>query len=317
VSENGRGGLALLGELVWEARRTARARGWTHARRVAAHVVSVGNLTVGGAGKTTLVRHLAGVAAASGIRTAVVCRRYRPGPLGVSDEEQLLRTALPGVAIHAGSRKVELAARAAAEGARVVIVDDGFSHWALARDVEIVLVDAREPLETQRLLPGGRMREPWRALARADFVVASRLDHGESPDEILRWLGAHAPAARLAAGRHEVTGARGLVSGPAAVGGRVRVVTGTGHPESVARTAREAGFEVVTLAAHRDHHWFSKAEAERESRAAERERARVLLTAKDAVRWPLADDPLVLEVAWRWVCGGAEVERAVLLGASS
>ena len=82
------------------------------------------------------------------------------------------------------------------------------------------------------------------------------------------------------------------------------MVTGTGHPGSVARTATEAGFEVTALAAYRDHHWFSAAEAAREARSAEHDRARVLLTAKDAVRWPLADDPLVLEVAWRWVCGG-------------
>jgi len=314
VSVAGREGLARLGELAWEARRTAWARGWQRARRVDARVVSVGNLTVGGAGKTTLVRHLAAISAATGTPTAVVCRRYRPGPEGVSDEERLLAHALPGVALHAGKRKVDLAAAAAAGGARVVIVDDGFSHWALARDVEIVLVDVREPLSAQRLLPGGRLREPWRALQRADFVIASRLDAGESPDAALAWLRDRAPAARFAAGRHAVTGVRGLTSGPAPVAGRVRVVTGTGHPESVARTAREAGLEVVTLAAYRDHHWFTRAEAERETRAAAGDGARVLLTAKDAVRWPLADDPLVLEVEWRWVRGGEAVERAVTGG---
>ena len=311
MSAAGRAGLARLGERVWEARRAVWARGWQRARRVDARVVSVGNLTVGGAGKTTLVRHLAAVSAATGAPTAVVCRRYRPGPEGTSDEERLLTRALPGVAIHAGTRKVDLAAAAAAAGARVVVVDDGFSHWALARDVEIVMVDVREPLAEQRMLPGGRLREPWRALQRADFVVASRLDEGESPDGAFAWLRDHAPAARLAAGRHAVTGVRGLASGPAAFGGRVRVVTGTGHPESVARTARAAGFEVTALAAYRDHHWFSRAEAERETRAAGADHARVLLTAKDAVRWPLADDPLVLEVEWRWVRGGEAVERAV------
>lgn len=304
--------LARLGELAWEARRAAWARGWQRPRRVGARVVSVGNLTVGGAGKTTLVRHLAAVATASGTPTAVVCRRYRPGPEGAGDEERLLARALPGVAIHAGKKKVDLALAAAVGGARVVIVDDGFSHWALARDVEIVLVDVREPLAGQRLLPGGRLREPWRALQRADFVIASRLDEDESAGDALAWLHDHAPAARLAAGRHAVTGVRGLASGPVPIGGRVRVVTGTGHPESVARTARAAGFEVTALAAYRDHHWFTRAEAEQETRAAAAEGARVLLTAKDAVRWPLAGDPLVLEVEWRWVTGGEAVERAVL-----
>src|SRR6185503_3253444 len=95
-----------------------------------------------------------------------------------------------------------------------------------------------------RMLPAGLLREPWRALQRADFVVASRLARGEDPAPILEWLGRRAPAARLAAGRHEVSGVRTLAGNPVAAAGRVRVVTGTGNPDAVVRTAREAGFEV-------------------------------------------------------------------------
>jgi len=306
--------LAGIGERIWEARRAAWARGWRRPERVAARVVSVGNLTVGGAGKTTLALHLAALAAARGRATAVVCRRYRPGPGGEGDEERLLREALPGVRVHAGRRKLDLARAAAAAGARLVVVDDGFSHWALERDLDLVLVEARDCGGGGRMLPGGRLREPWRALQRASFVIASRLDPGADPGAALEWLARRAPGAGLAAGRHAVRGVRTLAGEASKPEGRVRVVTATGNPGAVARTAREAGFESATLSAYRDHHWFTPAEVERERRAAEREGARLLLTPKDAVRWPRTpgDGTLVLEVAWSWIAGGEAVERAVL-----
>ncbi|HET7224425.1 MAG TPA: tetraacyldisaccharide 4'-kinase, partial [Candidatus Eisenbacteria bacterium] len=96
--------------------------------------------------------------------------------------------------------------------------------------------------------------------------------------------------------------------------GAVRVVTATGHPAAVERSAREAGFEIAGVSAYRDHHAFTAAEAGRERAAARAAGARVLITAKDAVRWPrVADegDVRVLEVHWRWVCGGERVERMV------
>jgi tetraacyldisaccharide-1-P 4'-kinase len=81
----------------------------------------------------------------------------------------------------------------------------------------------------------------------------------------------------------------------------------------VARTAREAGLEVCALARYQDHHWFSAAEARREVESARRERARVLLTPKDEIRWPGARDDgrLVMDVEWQWVTGGESLERAV------
>ncbi|HEV2104113.1 MAG TPA: tetraacyldisaccharide 4'-kinase, partial [Candidatus Eisenbacteria bacterium] len=119
----------------------------------------------------------------------------------------------------------------------------------------------------------------------------------------------------LAAARHQVTGVRTLAGATVAARGPARVVTATGNPEAVAASAREAGFAPVTLAAYRDHHWFGAAEARRERAAAAG--ATLLLTAKDAVRWPAAagaDGVAVLEVAWRWRAGGERVERLVFEG---
>jgi len=310
-------GAALYGA-GWEARRRAYARGWLSPRRVAARVISIGNLTVGGTGKTTLTLHLARQSIARGLRYAVVCRDYRADRSGLSDEARLFREALdaPGdERVFVGSRKRDQAAAAAAAGFGTVLVDDGFSTWSLERDLDVVLLDARDLWGGQALLPAGRLREPRRALQRAGVVVVSRLAAGEAPGPLLAEVAAYAPGALLAAGRHRVQGVVPLdPSAPPPASRRVRVVTGTGHPRAVAETAREAGFEVATLSAYRDHHWFSAGEVRRELAAARAQDAVVLLTSKDAVRWRVhgqAGGALELRVDWEWVCGGDEVERRV------
>ncbi len=311
-------GAALYGA-AWEARRGVYARGWLRPRRVPARVVSLGNLTVGGTGKTTLALHLAALARARGVRCAVVCRDYRPDRDGLSDEAHLYRRALGGDAggpVFVGPRKRAGAAAAAAAGYRLVLVDDGFSTWSLERDLDVVLLDAGDPWGGGRLLPAGRLREPRRALQRAEVVVVTRLAPGQDPAPLLAEARAYAPAATLAAGRHAVRGVSPLdPDAPPPAGERVRVVTGTGNPRAVVASAREAGLEVTALAAYRDHHWFRAAEARHELAAARREGASVLLTEKDAVRWPATGDPApvrVLRVAWTWVLGGEAVERRVL-----
>jgi tetraacyldisaccharide 4'-kinase len=306
---------AALYGAAWEARRRAYASGLLAPRPVGARVVSVGNLTVGGTGKTTLTLHLARLALARGVDAAVVCRRYRPGPGGFGDEERLYASALGGPRVAAGSDKRALAARTAAAGRELVLVDDGFSHWPLARDLDIVMIDAQDPWGGGRLLPAGRLREPRRALQRAGVVVVSRLAPGEPVAPHLEDVRRYAPGAVLAAGRHRVSGVRALDGRSGEASGAVRVVTATGNPDAVGRTAREAGFEVTRLSSYRDHHWFGEREAHAEIEAARRDGARVLLTAKDEVRWPPSartPEVLVLEVTWEWVAGGTAVERRVL-----
>jgi tetraacyldisaccharide 4'-kinase len=312
---------ATLYGVAWEARRAAYARGWLRPRRVAARVISIGNLTVGGTGKTTLTLHLTRRAIACGIRCAVVCRAYHADRSGMSDEAYLYREALTGEAgarLFVGARKREQAAAAAAAGFGTVLVDDGFSSWSLERDLDVVLLDAQDPWGGGALLPAGRLREPRRALQRAAVVVVSRLGPGEDPEIALREVARYAPAALLAAGRHRV---RDLVPLHAEdrlpASRRVRVVTGTGNPEAVTATAREAGLEVVSSSSFRDHHWFSEGEMRRELDLARRDHAAVLLTAKDAVRWRRPADAtpvMVLRVVWEWVRGGDEVEQLVLGG---
>jgi tetraacyldisaccharide 4'-kinase len=300
--------------VAWEARRRCYAAGWLAPDRVPARVVSIGNLTVGGTGKTTLVLHLARLARARGLPVAVACRDYRPGPTGRGDETMLFRRSLGEAAVFSGSNKRDLAQAAAARGYGLVLVDDGFSHWRLQRDVDLVILDARDPWGGGKLLPQGRLREPRRALQRADVVVISRLGPVEDPAPLLTEARRYAPAALWAAARHRACGLVTLEGGRLSVPLRVRVVTGTGHPAAVAATAREAGLEVVEIAAYRDHHWFTVEQARRELDRARASGSTTLITAKDAVRWPLAErfaEVAVLEVEWEWVQGGPEVESRV------
>jgi tetraacyldisaccharide 4'-kinase len=307
-----RAAAALYGA-AWEARRRSYALGLLRPRRVPARVVSIGNLTVGGTGKTTLTLRLARAASASGRAFAVVCRDYRPGPSGAGDETLLYRRALGDAKVFSGRRKVDLAAAAATSGHDLVLVDDGFSHWPLARDLDLVLLDAGNPWGGEALLPAGRMREPRRALQRADWLILTRVTPPLDPERVSS-LRRYAPAARFAAGRHRVTGVRRLDGADGAPPERVRVVTATGNPEAVAASAREAGLEVVALSAYRDHHWFRAEEAAREKAAAGKAGAALLLTAKDAVRWPqpIGPEVHVLEVEWEWLEGGRELEADVL-----
>lgn len=309
-------GAALYG-VAWEARRRSYARGLLRSRRVGAPVVSVGNVTVGGTGKTTLTLHLARRALERGLAPAVVCRRYHPGPQGRGDEELMYRAALGAGRVFAGASKLAGADAAARAGLEPVIVDDGFSHWPLARDLDIVLLDVRDLTGGGRLLPAGRLREPLRALQRARVVVVSRLGAGEDPAPWLERARKLAPAAVLAGGRHRVGRVRALAGGEAPGGIRVRVVTATGNPPAVEASAREAGLEVVGVSPWRDHHWFTPREAREELARAGREDSWVLLTEKDAVRWPQdagSARVAVLEVEWGWVVGGEAVERLALEG---
>lgn len=301
----------------WEWRRRAYARGWRVPVAVGARVVSVGNLSVGGAGKTTLTLHLVRLARERGIPTAVVARDYRRGPGGAGDERLLYEREFSAAGVYSGASKRALAAAAAGAGHRLLVVDDGFSTWGLARDLDLVLLDAQDLWGGGHLLPRGRLREPRRALQRADAVIVTRLGRNEDPAPLLAEVRPYAPAALLAAARHRVRGVRRLTGEPLDSAGRVWILTATGNPGAVERSAIEAGLVVAGRSAYRDHHWFRAEEIVRERRRAEQAHSTLLLTAKDAVRWPgglPAEGALVLEVDWEWVCGGREVEARVLEG---
>ena len=154
--------------------------GWKARHRAAVPVVSVGNLTLGGTGKTPCVEYLARFYRDRGFRVAILSRGYGGGDAagtGPNDEALVLEENLPDVPHLQGADRVALAGVAVEElEADLLILDDGFQHRRLARDLDVVLLDATDPFGQGRLFPRGLLREPASSLRRADAVLVSRCD---------------------------------------------------------------------------------------------------------------------------------------------
>ena len=149
--------------------------GYLKQNRLSRPVISVGNLTVGGTGKTPMVIWLAEKFLAEGKRVAVLSRGYK-GSSGTSDEIELMRFRLEEkVKFGVSADRFEQGKRLESE-VDLFLLDDGFQHLQLARDVNILLLDASQPLKGQLLLPAGPLREPVSAMARADILVFTRVE---------------------------------------------------------------------------------------------------------------------------------------------
>jgi len=300
----------------------------THA--AAAPVISVGNLTLGGTGKTPLVAWLARVLAATGRRPAIVSRGYAARAGETSDEAAELGILLPGVPHRADRDRVAAARAAVAEGADVIILDDGFQHRRLRRDLDIVAIDATDPFGCERLVPRGLLREPPRALARAHAVVLTRATSVSERrrDEIRRAVLAAAsrdggmPRHLIwAEATHAAVGLRAW-SGetrPLAdlAGRRVFAFAAIGNPAAFRRTLAEAGADVTGFRAYADHHAYTAADLEALGSVAQASGAeQVLTTLKDLVKirlptlgpLPLAAVEIALDVG----VGRAALEAAVI-----
>ena len=168
--------LSLVYGVVAQLRAWLYARGWFKQKRLNAPVISVGNLTVGGTGKTPMVIWLAEKFLAEGKRVAILSRGYR-GSGGTSDEIELMKQRLNGrVLFGVDKNRYAEGSRLESEGVEVFLLDDGFQHLSLARDVDIVLIDTLRELKGEMLLPAGSLREPVSALERADLIVYTRVD---------------------------------------------------------------------------------------------------------------------------------------------
>lgn len=305
------------------AARLAARRG-PPLRLATARVISVGGLEAGGVGKTPCVLWWAGALAPHG-RVAIVCRPVGAGAgTGNSDEVRWLEEqAPPGVVVVAGRHKAAAAERAARQGASLIVLDDGFSHRRLARDLDLVLVDARSPFANRRLLPAGPLREPPASLARATAVALTRADRAtagqiEAARRALREAGYRGPVLEA---RHRLLGLSrgGARRDPA--GTRAYAVSSLGRPGELAEALVRAGAEVVASRDFPDHSLPSPKAWRAAQAAAAGAGAEIVITAKDRARLPLAwrGAAWVLEMEWEWLPGdeGEEwlVERA--LGARS
>jgi tetraacyldisaccharide 4'-kinase len=185
--------LGLLYGAAMRLRTTLYGAALLHRRRLPGTVISVGNLTVGGTGKTPMVLWIAEHLIAEGHRPAILTRGYRGfsnrSANGAPDEVALLRARLGERAqFGIGKDRYKNGLALSKNGAEWFILDDGFQHLELERDVDIVLIDSTDPFGGGAILPAGRLREPKSALARADIVVITRTSHVPELENELRWF---------------------------------------------------------------------------------------------------------------------------------
>jgi tetraacyldisaccharide 4'-kinase len=258
--------------------RIASERGLLRRRRIAGHVVSVGNLVVGGTAKTPVAAWLARGLLRRGRKVALASRGYgRAGRGAVSvvsdgrhvrgsaedsgDEPMLLAAAAAGVPVLVGRDRGVVGLRAlSAFGAEVLVLDDGFQHHRLARDVDLVLFDGSLGFGNRHALPRGPLREPLRALRRADAILVVDGPLPEEDEDLLRkW----APTARRFEARRRPAGLRPLVGGPAAPAGslqgqRVGLLSGIARPSSFRRSVEALGALIVAERSFPDHHRYRR-----------------------------------------------------------
>jgi tetraacyldisaccharide 4'-kinase len=301
---------AKLYELVVRARIVAYERGLLKTYRLRAPVISVGNLTVGGTGKTPCVAFIARALRDAGYTTAILSRGYRRSSTGrveVSNERQilcspqesgdepyLLAQSCPGVRVvvdedrYAAGQWLEQRAPIS-----VFLLDDAFQHLRLARDLNLLLVDATEPFAEAKMVPFGRLREPLAGLRRADAVVATRSDRAFDRALLVKTIESYTrPNTPIFFAHHEMAWLRGLTGTrviPLAEFAKksVAAVSGIAKPDRFSEDLQKAGMRIVLRRDFEDHHRYTAKEFVEivdDARSAMAEA--VIVTEKDAANLP-------------------------------
>jgi tetraacyldisaccharide 4'-kinase len=269
-------------------------------------VISVGNITTGGTGKTPVVELVATTLERLNVRTAIVSRGYGRTSRGLKevsdgfsmkatvresgDEAFQLAGRLPKTAVVVDKRRIR-GARHAVErlNANAIVLDDGFQHRALHRDLDIVLVDAAQsPFETA-MLPAGFRREPLSALRRADVVILTKVRPGENVDRLGEQIRSYS-AAEIMTSSYRVTSFRRAktkfrVDLNSVRGKHAVAFCGIGRPESFEQSLEEIGVRIDSMIAFNDHHWYSTSDLQRIVAEQEKWKAEFIVsTEKDFVR---------------------------------
>lgn len=277
-------------------------------RSVSVPVVCVGNLTVGGVGKTPLVQHVARFLIDEGHRVAIVSRGYKrsderrivvvsegAGPLvGVKqsgDEPWMLARQLPEAIVVVGADRTRASERAVELGAEVIVLDDGLQHLRIKRNINICVFDAGDPWGNSQLLPAGPLREPSDGLNRVDFIFLSRARDTDIELSLADIQTQTEKTIPFASGDLVPTTLKDLTQGWETIAlssireKRVLAFSGIGTPSAFEKTLRDIDCEVVSSIVFDDHHAYSEEDMLRiEKQAHKVEADLVVTTIKDAVR---------------------------------
>ena len=318
----------LFGSIV-AARNAAYDAGRRAITRTAIPVVSVGNLSVGGTGKTPVVHELVRIYQRHGLRPAIVARGYRRRSRGLcvvhdgqhilcsvddAGDEAFLHAQKCGVPVVVHEQKSVAAAYVARTiPCDVIIVDDGFQHRALARVIDVVLVD-RATIDGS-LMPAGRLREPLPSLHRADIVLTMGDVTAEECRPHTRFDTTIAPCKIV---QHGVC----LWNDPThhlPIDESIVIVAGIAQPERVVETARSLGYSIREVCTFPDHHHYTHDDILRCVESARRHSARLVTTEKDLCKLIARDDTSTPHPAWYVLAIHADisdnrVEDALLAG---
>jgi tetraacyldisaccharide 4'-kinase len=292
---------------------------------VDAAVISIGNITTGGTGKTPFVIWLAKMLRETNKKIAIVSRGYaRPAGRDRNDEAIEIDSRLPGVPHLQSPDRLTIARRAIREyGAEVILLDDGFQHRRLHRDLDIVLIDATNPFGYGRLLPRGLLREPISGLRRSQAIVLNRCEliSHEDQQDLLRQLSQLAPQAVVSAIHTIPTGWLAFPGVPFPLeklhGTPLMAFCGVGNPGSFFMTLRRLNMQVVKEVVYPDHHDFTARDLQNVAAEAKRHSASAIVcTHKDLVkveRDHIDDLPVyALLIENTFVSGEEDFKRLVL-----
>jgi tetraacyldisaccharide 4'-kinase len=302
-----------LWRAVMAGRGLAYRRGWFPVHDLPLPTVAVGNLTVGGSGKTPIAIWIARHYQALGFRPGILLRGYG------GDETLIHEHAVPGAVVIPDPDRVAGAERALANGAQVLVLDDAYQRLDVRRDLNLAVVSAETSRAVRWSLPAGPWREPWEAITRADAVIVTRKRATAEAartmaDEVRRRMPGPVAVAHLGLGTLE-----GLVSGPRQRadllrGKRVVAASGIADPDAFVAQVKGAG-AAVQVATWKDHHDYRDEDVAWLAHAARRA-DHVVITQKDAVklrdRWPSSvPEPLVATLDLTWEDGGERIVAAL------
>lgn len=297
--------LSAIYSVVTRARLSAYRSGLLSTSKLPVPVISVGNLTTGGTGKTPLVEWICRKIAGDGVRVCVLSRGYgRINPKTqvvvstgteiltnereAGDEPFLLAENLRGIAAVVCNPNRFAAGQWAIEnlGSQVFVLDDGFQHLRLRRDLDIVTIDATEPWGGGRLLPRGRLREPRKSLSRADCVVVTRVDQIGDPDSLRDEVTEVATGIPVFISRMLTSGLFTLEGNPVVSPLKpTGAFCGVGNADSFFNQLRQSGYEPAFTRAFPDHHPYKQSDIDALAREAEDSGALSLVTtAKDSIK---------------------------------
>ena len=265
--------------------------------RLNAKVISVGNITLGGTGKTTLVEYLSGKLSLAGKKIAVLSRGYKrdssqQGEQGIGDEPVMLQKKLPQVKVVVDKNRVKAAFKAIRDYAvDTLILDDGLQQWRICKDLEIVTIDAGAPFGNHCLLPAGFLREPLSALKRADIFVLTQVDFVQNTHLLTTKLKRINPRALIVESVHQPEGFSRvgkpdeLLSLNSFKDKHVAIFSGIGNPRGFEKCVCASGINIGMSLRFADHYHYMQEDLDRIIKSAQEKNLHTLITTqKDAVK---------------------------------